>query len=321
VTRILFLECNGNGGDVYSKDAKTVQDTHGRTSCSEWTGVPLSLLLKEAGVQKGANWLVMQGADPSHHAHSVPMTKALDDALIAYAQNGEPLRLEQGYPLRLIMPGWGGRILMKWLYRIKAVNEPYMPRQEIFLHMDHSPVGPGTWMIAGDKAIAYQFQMYPKSVITFPSGGHKLPGAGFYEITGLAWSGGGVIRRVEVTTDGGRTWKDAQLQEPVLPFAHTRFRFPWNWNGEQAVLQSRCTDEVGDVQPTADQAKEIWGSDTSDACRSVLGDLCNRIPRRTVNAIITTWRVSRDGSVQHVMPLLAKGGPGTPDEAEAEEHH
>lgn len=309
VSRVYFLECNGNGSAIFSKDSKTPQDTHGRTSCSEWTGVPLSLVLKEAGVKEGAKWLVMQSADPSRHAHSVPIFKALDDALLAYGQNGEPLRLEQGYPLRLVMPGWGGRILVKWLTRIEVVDQPYMPRQEIFLHMDHSPVGPGTWMITGEKAITYQFRMFPKSIITFPSGEQRLPGPGFYEVSGLAWSGGGAIRRVEISTDGGRTYKDAPLQDPVLRFAHTRFRFPWTWNGEEALLQSRCTDEQGDVQPSPEQVREIWGSDTSDACRSVLGDLCNRIPRRTVNAVITTWKVNRDGRVENAMPskLLAMG--------------
>jgi sulfane dehydrogenase subunit SoxC len=306
VSRICFLECNGNGGTIFQDDAKTAQDTHGRTSTTEWTGVPLSLVLREAGIQSGAKWLITQAADPSRHAHDVPVFKAMDDAMLAYAQNGAPLRIEQGFPLRLVLPGWGGRINVKWINRIRVMDHPYLPRQEIFAHMDHSPAGPLTWWIAGEKAFSYQFMMYPKSIITFPSGGQKLPGPGNYEIEGIAWSGGGAVKRVEVSTDGGRTYQDAKLQDPVIPLAHTRFRFPWRWNGQEALLQSRCTDDQGDVQPTPGQVKEIWGTDNSAECKSVMGDLCNRIPRRTVNAVITTWKLNRDGTVVNHMPSVPR---------------
>ena len=306
VSRICFLECNGNGSGIFDEDAKTAQDTHGKVSCSEWTGVPLSLVLREAGIQPRGKWLITQAADPSRHAHDVPVFKAMDDGILAYALNGAPLRIEQGFPLRLVLPGWGGRINVKWINRIRVTDLPYLPRQEIFAHMEHSPVGPLTWWIAGDQAMTYQFQMYAKSVITFPSGGQKLPGPGFYEIEGLAWSGGGTVRRVEVSTDGGRTYQDAKLQEPVIPLAFTRFRFAWQWNGEEALLQSRCTDDQGDVQPTPDQVTEIWGVDTSAECRNVMGDLCNRIPRRTVNAVITTWKLNRDGTVVNAMPSMPR---------------
>ena len=306
VSRICFLECNGNGSRIFNAEARTAQDTHGRVSTSEWTGVPFSLLLREAGMQPGAKWLITQASDPSRHAHDIPVFKAMEDGFLAYAQNGAPLRMEQGFPLRVVLPGWGGRMNVKWINRIRVSDHPYLPRQEIFAHMDHSPVGPLTWWMAGNQAMTYQFMMYPKSVITFPSGGQKLPGPGPYEIQGLAWTGAGRVRRVEVSTDGGRTYQDAELQEPILPKAHTRFRFAWHWNGEEALLQSRCTDETGDVQPTPGQVTEIWGTDNSAECRNLMGDLCTRIPRRTVNAVITTWKLNQDGTVVNHMPSMPR---------------
>jgi len=306
ISRICFLECNGNGSGIFNDDAKTAQDTHGRTSTTEWTGVPFSLLFREAGLQPGAKWLITQASDPSRHAHDIPIFKAMEDGFLAYAQNGAPLRMEQGFPLRVVLPGWGGRMNVKWINRIRVSDHPYLPRQEIFAHMDHSPVGPLTWWMAGNKAMEYQFLMYPKSVITFPSGGQKLPGQGPYEIEGIAWSGAGKITRVEVSTDGGRTYQDAQLQEPVISKAHTRFRLPWRWNGEEVLLQSRATDDQGDVQPTPGQVAEIWGTDTSAECRNLMGDLCTRIPRRTENAVITTWRLGRDGAVVNHMPSVPR---------------
>ena len=297
VSRVHFLECNANSNPKTVASAKNVVQGHGLTSCSEWTGVLLSVMLKEVGVKKGANWLLVGSADPSKHASSIPLEKAMDDALVAYAQNGEALRLEQGYPLRLILPGWGGRLHIKWLNRVKVVDQPYMTTQDRTSQMDHDPAGEGAFMIAGEKARAWRFQAFPKSIITFPSGGQQLQGRGFYEITGLAWSGGGSVRKVEVSTDSGRTWKDAQLQEPVLRKAHTRFRFPWKWNGEEAVIQSRCTDDQGDTQPSATELSKNWGTDTSKACTSVMGEDCKKIPRRADRAYIQSWRVTPDGSV------------------------
>jgi sulfane dehydrogenase subunit SoxC len=280
--------------------------------------VLLSLLLKEAGVQKGASWIVAASADTAGHASSIPLEKAMDDALAVYGQNGETLHLENGYPLRLICPGYGGRIHVKWLNRIKVVDQPYMTTQDRSHHMEHTPAMEGSFLIAGELAHRFQFEMYAKSVITFPSGEHKLPGHGFYEITGLAWSGGGKVRRVEVSTDGGRTWKDAELQEPVFSRAHTRFRLPWNWNGEEAVLQSRCTDENGDVQPTLAEESKLWGADPSEACTSVMGDACNRIPRRANRSYIQSWRVARDGTVHNA---FAEGASETASNSAPGEHH
>ena len=300
VTRIHYLECNANGNPNRVKVAKDIQEAHGLTSCAEWTGVTLSLLLREVGVQGGAKWLVAGSADSSNHASAIPMEKAMADGLVVYGQNGEALRLGQGYPLRLLLPGYGGRINVKWLNRLKVVDQPYMTKQDRTSYMEHTPAGEGAFLLANGKAIEWHFSMYAKSVITYPTAGHQLRGPGQYEISGLAWSGGGSVRRVEVSTDGGQTWNDAQLQDPVLPFAHTRFRFPWTWNGEEANLQSRCTDEQGTVQPSAAELAKNWDSDLSPACTDVMGEDCNKIPRRANRAYIMTWRVLRDGTVQNV---------------------
>src|SRR5438445_9925468 len=250
-SRILFLECQGNSMLGWrASTAKSVQVIHGYTSCSEWTGVPLTLLLREAGVQQGAAWIVAEGADATGNERSIPMTKAMDDVLVAYGQNGEAIRPENGYPLRLIVPGWTGNINVKWLRRIKVVDRPYLTRMD--------GVGQPTLMPDG-KARQLQFVLEAKSVITFPSGGQRLPGLGLYEIRGLAWSGRGLVRRVEVSTDSGKTWRDARLQAPVLPFADTRFRLDWRWGGREAVLQSRCVDETGYVQPTLRELVRVRG--------------------------------------------------------------
>ncbi len=271
VSRTHFLECGGNSrNSVWPGTQGTVQQNHGLTSCSEWTGVPLSLLLREAGVQKEASWVHAEGADAHKHSRSFPLEKGMDDVLVAYAQNGEPIRPENGYPVRLVIPGIEGNRSVKWLRRIKVADQPYTSWSSFAAH-----------------------EQGVKSVITFPSGGQRLPGPGFYEITGLAWSGGGAIRRVEVSTDGGRTWKDARLQEPVFRKAHTRFRLDWTWKGEEAVLQSRCTDERGDVQPTLAELSRIHGVDL-DWWRSTSVHFSHFRP-------IFPWKVTREGSVHNAM--------------------
>jgi sulfane dehydrogenase subunit SoxC len=274
-SRILFLECAGNTAEEWRAPVgKSVRATHGLTSCSEWTGVPLSLLLREAGVQQGATWIVAEGADASGNERSIPMTKAMDDVLVAYGQNGEAPRPENGYPLRLIVPGWTGNINVKWLRRLTVVDRPYLTRMD--------GVGQPTLM-PDSKARQLNFVMEAKSVITFPSGGQRLPGPGFYEIRGLAWSGRGLVRQVEVSTDGGKTWRDAHLQEPVLRFAHTRFRLDWRRDGREAVLQSRCTDETGYVQPTLAELVRVRGLNS-----------------QFYNNAIQSWKVAADGSVHNV---------------------
>jgi sulfane dehydrogenase subunit SoxC len=274
-SRILFLECAGNTRSEWrAATAPTVQFTHGITSCSEWTGVMLSLLLREAGVRKGASWIVAEGADATGNERSIPMAKAMDDVLVAYGQNGESLRPGNGYPLRLIVPGWEGNVNVKWLRRIKVVDRPYMTRMESPDHTSLMPDG---------KARQFMFVMEAKSVITFPSGGQRLPGPGYYEIGGLAWSGRGLVHRVEVSTNGGNTWLDARLQAPVLRFAHTRFTRDWRWDGREAILQSRCTDETGYVQPTLTELVRVRGLNTIYH-----------------NNAIQSWKVAVDGSVSNV---------------------
>jgi sulfane dehydrogenase subunit SoxC len=274
-SRILFLECQGNSQTEWrAPTEKTVQHTHGLTSCSEWTGVPLALLLREAGVQKGATWILAEGGDASGNERSLPMAKAMDDVLVAYGQNGEAVRPENGYPLRLIVPGWTANVNVKWLRRLTVVDRPYLTR------MDNvgQPV-----LLPDGKARHFNYVMEAKSVITSPAGGAQLRGPGFCEIRGLAWSGRGLIRRVEVSADGGRTWRVANLQAPVLPRAHTRFRLDWRWDGREAVLQSRCADETGYVQPTRVELARVRGLNS-----------------RFFNNAIQSWKVAADGSVHNV---------------------
>ena len=292
VTRLHFLECHGNSaaggvtGEPRKALAATVQDTHGLTSCSVWSGVPLSLLLGQVGVQKGASWIVAEGAETGKHSKSIPLEKAMEDCLLVYGQNGEALRPEQGYPLRLLVPGWQGINNVKWLRRIYVVDQPYMAMMESTKYPSARLDGKSRW---------FESEMGPKSVITRPSGGQQLGARGFYEISGLAWSGGGSIRRVEVSTDGGRTWKDAQLTQPIAPKAHTRFTFPWTWNGEEAVLQSRCTDDRGHVQPTFAELNKFWGVDAD----------YYKLPPNTSDMgnfnAIQPWKVDRDGNVTNVL--------------------
>ena len=244
VSRILVLECGGNSaGEWAATTGADVQRSYGLVSGSEWTGVPLSLLLAEAGVQPRASWVIAEGADACRMMRSIPLAKAMENSLLGYGQNGEALRPAQGYPLRLINPGWEGNTNVKWLHSVKLTDQPYMARDETSKYSDLMPDG---------KARIFTYAMEAKSVITFPSGGQTLPAPGLYELTGLAWSGRGRIERVEITTDGGRTWVNAALQEPRLPIALTRFRLPWRFDGQDARIASRAIDETGYVQPTRD---------------------------------------------------------------------
>ncbi len=279
MSRIMFLECSGNGLTEWSKPTlKTVQGTHGLTSTSDWTGVQLSTVLNEAGVRSNAKWLLAEGGDAAAMTRSIPMAKAMKDCFLAYGQNGEAIRPEQGYPLRLMVPGFEGNMNIKWLRRLEVSDAPFMTREETSKYTDLRPSG---------KAVQFSFEMEAKSVITSPSGEMMLDGPGFYEITGLAWSGRGRIKRVEVSTDGGKTWRMAALQTPVLPICHTRFRMPWTWDGKEAVLQSRCIDDTGYVQPTLGQVIALRGLD------GPLGSIYH------LNAI-QSWQVASDGRVSNV---------------------
>src|SRR5437667_5580212 len=275
VSRIYFIECAGNGGSEWGpKTAPDAQKAHGLASCSEWTGVPLSILLAEAGVKSGASWIVAEGADACHMQRSIPLKKALDDVLVAFGQNGEAIRPEQGYPMRLVIPGWEGNTNVKWLRRIKVVEQPYMTKDETSKYTD---------LLADGTARQFTFEMDAKSLITYPSGGQKLAAPGFCEITGLAWSGRGRIERVQGSADGGKSWQNARIDEPRLRMAFSRFRLPWKWDGQEARLQSRCTDETGYVQPTREALIEARGANSNYH-----------------NNCITTWKISAEGGVRNV---------------------
>jgi len=245
-SRITLLECAGNSGALNTAQAAPLdaRAIHGLISCAEWTGVKLSTLLDEAGVDPAAKWVVAEGADAAAMSRSVPLAKCMDDALVCLYQNGERVRPSNGYPIRLLLPGFEGNMNVKWLRRLKLTDAPVMAKDETSKY---------TVLLPDGKACQFVFPMEVKSIITHPSPGLTLRGAGFYEIAGLAWSGQGRIRQVEVSADGGSSWAPAALQEPVLPKALTRFRAPWQWNGGPAILQSRATDDTGRVQPTRAQ--------------------------------------------------------------------
>ncbi|HEY6255084.1 MAG TPA: sulfite dehydrogenase [Xanthobacteraceae bacterium] len=290
VSRVHFVECHANSSPMIHNAGNEnmglpVQFIHGMASCSEWTGVPLSVLLDQVGVKKEASWLVYEGADPGKFSHTMPLAKAMDDCIVAYGQNGEPVRVEQGYPIRMIVPGWEGPFNVKYLSHIKVVDEPYHTWNE---SMNHSVMRADI----GGKSRWYHFEWGPKSVITRPSAGLKIASPGYVEITGLAWSGGGVVRKVDVSTDGGKSWKEAKLQAPVLPKAHTRFNFDWAWNGEEALILSRCTDERGEVQPSRAELYKNWG---------IVGEIAEKPARAIHFNAMQPWKVARDGSVHDAM--------------------
>ena len=276
ISRLCFIECGGNSNTGWHQ--RPVQSRagylHGLVSCSEWTGVPLAILLNEAGVNQKAGWLIAEGADAAGISVSLPLAKALDDVILALYQNGERVRPENGYPLRLLVPGWEGILNVKWLQRLSLAEAPLMSRYETAKYTDLLPNG---------KARQFSFQMQAKSLITYPSPGHDLPEQGLYEIRGLAWSGAGRIRRVDVSSDGGETWTEAQLQGPVLPACLTRFRIPWRWHGEPSILLSRAVDETGYMQPTREALLAERGQHNE----------------YHYNALVS-WQISAAGTVRHV---------------------
>ena len=242
VSRILFIECTGNGWENWKKaDANlTVQNTHGLISTNEWTGVSLASLLDLAGVDRKATWMLAEGSDGAGVARSIPLTdEVINEAFIAYGQNGEPLRPAHGFPLRVIVPGLEGNLHIKWLRRLKFGDQPFMTRWETARYTQVLPDG---------KARQFQLRQEVNSVITTPSGTMQIT-PGYQRMTGLAWSGSGRITRVEVSTDGARSWKDARLNLPVLPKAQARFETDWVWDGKPTKIVSRATDEKGAVQP------------------------------------------------------------------------
>ncbi|HUQ73511.1 MAG TPA: sulfite dehydrogenase [Burkholderiales bacterium] len=285
VSRFTFVECGGNSAPLFSPEPLQAnpQALHGLVSCAEWTGVPLSILLDEAGVDPKARWVIAEGADSPHLSRSVPIAKALDDAMVALYQNGERVMPDNGYPTRLLLPGWEGNMNVKWLRRLQLTEQPAMSYYE---SRTYAPILPN------GKAYQFYFIQEVKSFITRPSVGMEMKGAGVYEISGIAYSGNGRIARVMVSADGGETWAQAALQEPVLSKSFTRFRIPWQWNGGPAVLQSRAWDEAGHVQPTRAQIVAARGQ-------------ASRVP--PVAAFTsqhyngpTSWAVDASGGVRHV---------------------
>ena len=242
-SRIAFIECAGNSQVLNAPQPQQagITVTHGLLGCSEWTGVKLSTLLDEAGVDPSARWVIAEGADAAGMSRSIPLAKAMDDALVCLYQNGEAVRPSNGYPVRLLLPGFEGNMNVKWLRRLKLTTSPAMTKDETSKY---------TILLKDDKAWQFVFPMDVKSVITRPAPGITLRGPGFYEISGLAWSGNGSIRQVDVSADGGQSWAPAALQGPILPKAPVRFRAAWQWNGGPAVLQSRASDDTGITQPT-----------------------------------------------------------------------
>lgn len=275
-TRICVIECGGNSNSGWHNEAMqgTPGSLHGLVSCSEWTGVSLSTLLREAELTADAQWIIAEGADAAALNISIPRAKAMDDTLLALYQNGEPLRPENGYPMRLVLPGWEGITHIKWLRRLEATDQPVMSRNETAKY---------TELQADGSARQFTFLMGVKSVITAPAGGYRLKQHGVYSLSGLAWSGHGRIARVDVSADGGKTWADTELSSPVLPQAFTRFRIPWQWQGQTAVLQSRATDEHGNIQPTRTQLVQERG----------------QAGYFHYHAIIS-WQVESDGHIHHI---------------------
>lgn len=276
-SKICFIECGGNSNAGWRSEPiqSLAGYTHGLVSNAEWTGVPLQLLLTEARMKPQAKWAIAEAADGASLNISLPVEKLMQDGLLALYQNGERLRPENGYPLRLILPGWEGITQVKWIRQLKLVEKPAMTRDETAAYTDLLPDG---------SARQFSFEMQAKSLITSPSAGMTLQhNPGIYQVTGLAWSGCGKIARVEVSADGGHSWVDAVLQAPVLDKAFTRFSLPWQWHGQAAILQSRATDETGYIQPD----------------RTTLIAQRGRHGFYHYNAIVS-WEVSDFGEISHV---------------------
>ncbi len=270
-----FIECGGNSNAGWRENPIQTPAGyfHGMLSCSEWTGVPVRHLLSESGVLPQAQWVIAEGADAFSMKVSIPLEKILDDALLALYQNGESIRPEQGYPVRLLLPGWEGVTNVKWLHRLRLSDRPVMSRNETAKYTELQTDG---------TARQFTFAMQAKSLITHPSYGMHLKSPGLYQISGLAWSGNGRIRQVDVSTNGGRTWIVANLDQPVLSKSLTRFRMPWRWDGSETILQSRATDDTGYVQPFRDDLI---------AQRGTQGYF-------HYNAVVK-WKVFKEGNIEH----------------------
>lgn len=276
VSRIHFVECGANSAMEWANAAvPTVQYTHGMLSCSEFTGVPLSLLLDYCGYDKTqGKYILAEGADGSSMTRTIDIDRALDDVIVAYGMNGEMIRPENGYPIRLLVPGCQGVSSVKWLRRIEVGDKPYATKDEAVHYVDLMPDG---------QQRQYTSIQEAKSVITGPSGGQMLMNKGFYNVTGLAWSGRGTIERVDVSFDGGMNWKQARIEGPAHSKALTRFNIDWVWDGKPCILQSRCVDSTGYVQPSKRELRAVRGT------RSIYH-----------NNTIQSWRINESGEVENV---------------------
>ena len=275
VNKFYFLECAANGGMEWKgSQLNGCQYTFGMVHNVQYTGVRLSDLIQETGLKNNAKWVLAEGSDSSGMTRSIPIEKIKDDCIIAWAMNGEALRPEQGYPIRLVVPGWEGNMWVKWLRRIEFGDKPYMTREETSKYTD---------LLSDGKARMFTWVMDAKSVITSPCPEKPVLQKGIHQIRGLAWSGRGKIKRVDVSLDGGKNWKTAQLHSPVLEKSLTRFTIPFEWNGEEMLLQSRAIDETNYVQPTIKELQNIRG--------------VNSIYH---NNSIATWLISKNGKVDNV---------------------
>ena len=275
VNRIFFLECAANSGMEWrGAQLNGCQFTHGMVHCVQYSGVLLKTVLEECGVKTNAKWLMPEGADASGMNRSVPLEKALDDCMLAFSMNGEALRPEQGYPLRLVVPGWEGNMWVKWLRRIEVGDQPWHTREETSKYTD---------LLENGKSRRFTWVMDAKSVVTNPSPQAPLRFKGPNVLSGLAWSGRGAIKRVDVTVDGGKNWVTADIQGPVLPKSLTRFYVNFEWDGKPLLIQSRAIDDTGYVQPTKDELRAVRGT--------------NSIYH---NNGIQTWHVRENGEVENV---------------------
>ncbi len=276
VSRIHFIECGANTGPEWGNVAlPSVQYTHGMISCAEFTGVLLSTVLEMCGIdKKRARYVLAEGADGSSMTRTISMETAMDDVIVAWGMNGEMLRPENGYPLRLVVPGVQGVSWVKYLRRIEVGDKPYATKDEAVHYIDLQPDG---------QHRQYTSIQECKSVITTPSGGQTLLDQGYYNISGLAWSGRGSVKRVDVSVDGGRNWRTARMEGPVLSKALTRFNIDWVWDGKPAIIQSRAIDSTGYVQPKINQLRAVRGT------RSVYH-----------NNAIQSWKITENGEVSNV---------------------
>jgi sulfane dehydrogenase subunit SoxC len=273
--RVYFLECAANSGMEWrGAQLNGCQFTHGMIHTVMYTGVPLKYVLQEAGLKTSAKWIMPEGGDAAAMNRSIPVEKALDDCMLAFKANGEALHPGQGYPLRLVVPGWEGNMWVKWIRRIEVGDEPWHAREETSKYTD---------LLADGRSRRFTWIMDAKSVVTNPSPQAPLKFKGKNVITGIAWSGRGAIKRVDVTLDGGRNWRTARIDGPILPKAATRFYVDFDWQGEELMIQSRAMDDTGYVQPTKEELRAVRGT--------------NSIYH---NNGIQTWLVRGDGSAENV---------------------